>query len=409
MTKYNYKAINTLGRSVRGVVDAMNEIDLYEQLQRAGMELVSCNEIKEGRQKFAIPLPGRGVKVRDLIQIFVHLEQTQTAGVPLLTALNDVRASCENQKLRDAMTTICEAVSNGAALSEAMSNYSDIFQPLYISLVRAGESTGDLTFAYRQLIKYLKWLDNMQRMIKKATRYPTILAIAVVVVMTVMMTIVVPQITAFVEEDMNIELPFITTTLIATKDFFIHYWWFILITPVAVFFGIRTAMRTSESFAFFMDKTALRMPIMGNLIRKISVARYAQTFGAMFAAGINVIKALRSAGETITNRVLAKAVLTIEQKVREGESLSFAFNESGEFPSLVIQMLKVGEETGNLKVVLDQISDFYIADVNDTIDSMMTAIEPLLISVMGGLMLWIAAGSLWPIYSNLGTLVESVN
>jgi type IV pilus assembly protein PilC len=406
--RYNYKAISHRGRSSRGVIEALNEADLYEQLQRAGMELISCSPIKEGKVRLSLPLPGQGIKTRHLIRLFVQLEQMQGAGVPLLSALADARLASESPKMRDVMGAVYQAVSDGASLSEAMVVHPDVFKPLYLSLIRAGENTGDLVFAYKQLIKYLKWLDNLQRMVAKATRYPMILCLAVIVVVVVMMTLVVPEIVAFVRDDMDVELPFVTISLIATSDFFRQNWLSILITPFLVYFSFKGLMRVSEGFATFVDRQTLAMPIIGILIRKISIARYAQTFGAMFAGGINVLKSLRAAGETVMNRVLAQAVLTVEKQVKEGAPLSQAFNESGEFPALVIHMLRVGEETGNLTTVLDQVSEFYAQDVNDTIESGMALIEPILISVMGGLMLWITVGSFWPIYSNLGTLTEGL-
>lgn len=406
MARYNYRALNTVGRSTRGVLEAAGEMDLYEQLQRGGMELVSCKEIVEGKGASTLVSPFGKPKARDLIQIFVHLEQMQSAGIPLLDALADTRASCDNPKLRDAMTAIYQAVSDGSALSEAMSQHQAIFPPLYLSLIRAGENTGDLAFAYRELIRYLKWIDHMQVMVRKATLYPMILTVVVIGVVVLMMGFVVPKIVSFVREDMSVDLPFITVALINTSDFFVAYWYLILLGPVAAFFLFRFALRASEEFALFVDRQFLTLPVAGILIRKISIARYAQTFGAMFASGINVLKSLHAARQTVTNLALLEALAVVEDRVREGAPLSAALNDSGEFPSLVVHMIRVGEETGNLKKVMDQVSEFYSNDVNEAIEAMMTMIEPVLIAVMGGMMFWIAAGSLAPIYGNLGQLIE---
>jgi type IV pilus assembly protein PilC len=408
MARYKYKAVNNTGRAARGVLEAASEADLYEQLQRGGMELVSCSPIVEGAGGFSVGLPTGGPKVRDLIQLFVHLEQMQSAGVPLLNALNDVRASSESPKLRDVMTTVYQDVSDGASLSEAMGAHPSVFKDLYLSLIKAGEHTGDMGFAYRQLIKYLKWLDGMQTLVRKATRYPMILLVVVVAVIVVMMGFVVPAVTEFLEEDMDVELPFATTSLIWTKDMFLGYWWAILGAPVLAFFGIMGLYKTMPPFAYQVDKIILNMPLAGMLVRKISIARYTQTFGAMFASGINVLKALHAAGHTINNRVLKEAVGIVENKVREGAPMSEAFNESGEFPSLVVHMVKVGEETGNLKAVMDQVSDFYTADVNEAVESLITMIEPLLTGILGFMILWIAVGVFQPIYGNLGKLTEAI-
>ena len=210
MQRYKYRAINSRGRPVRGVLSASNEVDLHNQLQSGGLELVSCsgiNEKKGGGFAFF-----NRIKIRDIIQLFLHLEQMQSAGVPLLDALSDIRDTTEQPRLRDIMSDIHKNVSEGASLSEAMANHPKVFTNLYISLVSSGEETGDLTSAYKQLIKYLKWVDQMQSKVRKATRYPMIVTVVVLLTITVMMTVVVPQITSFIK-NIGQALPFYTVAL----------------------------------------------------------------------------------------------------------------------------------------------------------------------------------------------------
>ena len=404
MARYNYRAINGSGRTVKGVLKADSELDLYSQLQGMGSELVSCSEIKEGGGGIDLALPGKGVKVRDLIQLFIHMEQMQSAGVPLLNALSDIRASAETQKMRDILSNIYDAVLSGSSLSEAMSHHQNVFKPIYLSLVEAGEQTGNLSFAYKQLIKYLKWVDKMQTMVRKATRYPMIVTVIVFGVIFVMMKFVVPNIIEFIQEDIGKELPFVTVTLIWASDLFRDYWYLLLGIPIGAVIILMSFYKSSEGFAKSVDGLKLRLPVLGNLERKISIARYTQTFGAMFASGINVIKGLRAANQTVTNRVLSEAIEAVEANVREGMPLSQAFNESGEFPSLVIHMIKVGEETGNLKDVMDQVSEFYTADVDEAVQGMIMSIEPALTAVLGAMILWIAVGVFLPIYGSFGDL-----
>jgi len=200
------------------VIAAASETDLYYQLQKAGMELVQCAPlVKKKGALSSVGLLSR-VKVRDLIQIFLHLEQMQSAGIPLLEALNDIRDTSDNNYLRDILTEIYRDVSEGSSLSEAMSRHPKVFTSLYISLVGSGEETGDMASAYRQLIKYLKWLGAMQTKVRKATRYPMILLAVVILTIVVMMGYVVPQIVGFIE-NLDQVLPFYTTALMATSTF----------------------------------------------------------------------------------------------------------------------------------------------------------------------------------------------
>lgn len=399
MERYKYRAMNSKGRPIRGVISAANEVDLYNQLHSAGLELIQCTPLNKNKGLFSNIGLKQGVKVRDLIQLFLHLEQMQGAGVPLLEALGDIRDTTEHDGLRDIMSEIHRDVSEGSALSEAMALHPKVFKNLYISLVGSGEETGDMTAAYRQLIKYLKWVDQMQAKVRKATRYPIILVVVVVLTIMVMMGVVVPQIVGFIRY-LDQELPIYTTALMATSDFFVAYWWAVLATFIAIPVTIFALRRSSEDMAYRIDLMMLNMPIMGPLIRKISVARFSQTFGALYASGIDVLKALDSARRTVNNLAIVEALEGVSEQVKAGSPLSEAFNASGEFPSMVVRMLKVGEESGNLTVVLEQVSDFYTADVDESVQALIAMIEPLLTMILGVMILWIAVAVFGPIYSS---------
>ena len=344
------------------------------------------------------------------------MEQMQSAGVPLLDALSDIRDGAENDMMRDMMSEIHRDVRDGSSLSEAMAKHPKVFKALYLSLIKAGEDTGDLTSSYLQLVKYLKWVDAMQSKIRKATRYPIIVTFVVIFVIVFMMSVVVPQIVGFLKY-LDIELPWYSVALIATSNFFIEpqfhifglpIYGVIIIAVVPTIFIITfiTLKRSSENIAYQLDSLYLKMPILGNLIRKITIARYAQTFSALFASGIDVIKALKSARNTVSNRVLIDAMEGVEVYVKSGSPLSDALNASGEFPSMVVRMVKIGEESGNLSPVLDQVSEFYTKDVDEAIEGLIEMIQPTLTVILASVIVWIAAGSLGPIYINLGNMVD---
>ena len=385
-------------------------------MQSAGLELVDCSVLGSGKKSAFGQIGAKKIKLRDVIQLFVQLEQMQSAGVPLLDALSDVRDSTENDSLRDMMSEVFRDVSDGSALSEAMAKHPKTFKPLYISLVEAGEETGDLTSSYLQLIKYLKWVDSVQAKIRKATRYPMIVTGVVLLTVTFMMSMVVPQIVGFLKF-LDLELPWFTVALIATSNFFVEEQFnllglpvygsmIVLIVPVILFALLKLLRKSSDNIAYKLDALYLKMGVIGPLIRKISIARYAQTFGALYASGIDVIGALEASRATVTNLVMLDAMESVEGHVKAGAALSEAFNASGEFPSLVVRMVKVGEESGNLTPVLDQVSEFYTHDVNEAIESLIEMIQPTLTAILGLIIAWIAAGSLGPIYMNLGNFMD---
>ena len=396
MEKYKYRALNAKGRPIKGVLGAMNETDLFNQLQTAGLELVSATPLskKKGKTHFLTK-----VKIRDLIQLFMHLDQMENAAVPILDSLADIRDTTDNVALRDAVSEIYRDVFEGSKLSEALGKHPKIFHNLYVSLIAAGEEPGKMNRSYQQLIKYLKCVDEMQTRIRKAVRYPIIVGVVVLGAVALMMGFVVPQIVEFIR-NMEMELPFSTTSLIATSDFFAQYWWAVLATPVILFLVAMALRKSSQDIAYQIDKYIIVAPVFGSLVRKINIARFCQTFGALYSAGLAILPSIKAATNTVTNLALIEALESIQSLVKTGSPLSEAFNGSGEFPSMVVRMIKVGEDSGNLTTVLDQVSDFYTSDVDEETQKLIAMIEPSLTMVLGGMILWIAVGVFGPIYNS---------
>lgn len=391
--------MNDTGRPIRGVLHAANESDLYKQLKEAGLELVDCSAIKKKGGVFA----GRGIfnkiKVRDLIQFFLHLRQMQGAGIPILDSLADIRDTADNDAFRDVVSEMYRELSEGSSFSEAMANHPKVFTNLHVSLIASGEENGDIQSSCNQLIIYLKWVDKMQSRVRKATRYPMLLLAAVIGTVTVMMAFVVPQIVGFIA-NLDQDLPMATKTLMATSDFFVEYWSIVLLVPTVLVGGSIILSRVSESFAYQVDSLILRLPIMGGLVRKINIARFSQTFGVLFLGGIDILKALEAASNTVGNRVLKEGLENVSKYVKSGDPLSEGLNKSGEFPSMVVRMVRVGEASGNLTVVLNQVAEFYTNDVDEEVEKVIAMIEPSLTAILGGMILWIAVGVFGPIYSS---------
>lgn len=402
LRQYKYRAINKIGKLVKGMMSAASEADLYNQLQESGLELLKASPVQDGLID-KIPFLKKKIKIRDLIQLFVHMRELQSAGVPVLESLADIRDTTDRGELRDVMANVHRDVSDGSSLSEAFEKHPRIFTSIFISFIRAGEESGKLAFTYEQLLKYLRWVDDMQVKIKKATRYPLILMGVILLTVSVMMGYVVPQIVEFIR-GLDQELPVYTRALIVTSDFFKVYWWAVLSFPVAVIVLIRVLKGISRDFGMMIDNLLMNLPVFGPIIRKINIARYTQTFGALFSSGIDILKCLRSAQETVTNLSLSVALDGVYTRVQNGTTLSKALMEAGEFPSLVIRMIRIGEDSGNLTSVMDQVSEFYTRDVDEAVSGLITMIEPALTAVLGGMLLWIAAGVFGPIYNSFESM-----
>ncbi|MCH7930820.1 MAG: type II secretion system F family protein [Proteobacteria bacterium] len=400
MPEFAYRAMDQRQRWLRGRLRAVSELELDQRLRDRGVDLIDCKEIKVTR---GLNLFGSKISSRDLTQFCIHLEQMDAAGVPLIESLSEARDSVVSQQLQDVITEIERDVNEGAPLSTAFGAHPEVFGEVFSSLIAAGETTGNLTDSFNQLVRHLKWTEALNAKIKKATRYPIILGIAVFGAGMFMMMFVVPQVVEMLKM-IGQELPFATLALIATSNVIQDYWYLILSLPVAVFVLFKLARGTSEDFAFKTDVVALRLPVAGDVIRKMALSRFAHIFAVTFQSGIEILDCLESAKRMIGNRCLRQAVDVVKDQVQGGDSLSVAMRTSGEFPPMVVHMVKVGEDSGNLEATLWNVAEFYDRDVNEAVDAMISMIEPALIVVMGGMMAWIAVGVFGPLYSNLGSL-----
>jgi len=400
MPDYRYRAINQNGRIVRGAVVASNEQDLNGLIESAGLDLIECKVVSEKR---LTKLLQQRVKVRDLIQMSIHLEQLQRAGVPLMESLAEVRDSTEAPRLRDALSRITREVNDGVSLSAAFGSHPKLFGHVFQSLVAAGEQTGQMAEAFGQLVAHLKWTDEMSGKVKKATRYPAILAVVVTIVIMFMMSFVVPQITTLLKAN-GAELPFMTRALVSTSDFIRDYWFMLPIVAIGVVVGLISGRNMSQDFRYLTDYYLLRLPVIGMVLRKIALARFAYMFSTMFRGGIELLACLDASKRLVNNLALMEALSVVREGVQSGLGLSVAMRSSGEFPPLVLRMIKVGEDSGNMSDALNNVAEMYNRDVDESVQGMISFIEPALTIVMGGIMAWIAIAVFGPIYDSLGAM-----
>ena len=400
MPGYSYSGVNERGKRVNGTLNANNEVDLYQRLKALNVELISA-KLEQGRRSFRLLAPK--VKNRDLIQVCLHVQQLQAAGVGLLESLADVRDSTEQRRLRDLLSEIYSDVSEGSSLSEAFGKHPRVFGTVFESLISAGEASGNLVESFTQLIKHLKWVDEINGKIKKAIRYPSFMLVVIMGLFMFMMTTVVPQVTSFLAANGQ-KLPLITTALIATSQFVQSFWWVIVATPISSVVGLTVLARSSQDVAYRVDYLKLRLPMFGPVLRKVALSRFAHFFATMFQSGVPILDCLGTAQKVVGNLVLASSLATVRTQVQEGNSLSSGLKDTGEFPTLVLRMVKIGEDSGNLGETLENVTEFYDRDVNETVDGMVGSIEPVLTLFAGLLMGWIVAAVIGPIYSGMGKM-----
>lgn len=400
MVQFAYRAINDKGRNVRGKITAANDADLFNQLRSIGLELVDAKPIKDNR--LAIALAPK-VKVRDQIQLCLHLEQLQNAGVPLIEGLADVRDSTTNARLRDMLAEIYRDVSDGSSLSDAFGKHPRVFGAVFTALLSAGEASGNLNESFAQLVKHLKWTEAVNAKVKKAIRYPSFILLMMAALFFFMMTLVVPEVVGFLK-GMGTDLPVVTTTLIATSDAVQAYWWAMIGAPFVAVLGLKALVKASPGFAYAMDSLLLRLPVLGDLVRKISLSRFSHFFAIMFQSGVPLLSCLETAQRVVVNKVLQAALEQVREAVQTGVPLSVAMQRSGQFPSLVTRMVRIGEDSGNLSGTLENVTDFYDRDVDETVDKVVAMAEPGLTLAAGLLMAWIIGGVFGPLYDSLGQM-----
>lgn len=393
MAAFAYKAIDARGRTRRGRLEAANVADLEVRLVRLGLDLVTCR-VRGAR---AAENDRTGIRRLDLITFCFHLEQLVRAGVPILEGLADLRDSIGHRRLREVTAAMIDAIEGGQSLSGAMASFPNIFDPVLVSLVRAGEQSGRLTLVLQKIIENLKWQDEQAAYTKKLLLYPAIVTVIVVAVLIFLMLYVVPQLVTFLAT-MGQELPWQTRALIATSSAISHYWYLALSLPLLTTIGLVAAVKTNPRFAERLDEWWLHVPLLGPVLRKLIITRVSTVFSIMYSSGITVLECMRTAETIAGNRAIASALRDAGRMIADGGGISRSFAATGLFPPLVVRMLRVGENTGALEAALDNVSYFYTRDVAESVERLQALIMPAVTIILGAMLFWIIASVLGPIY-----------
>jgi type IV pilus assembly protein PilC len=399
MSSFNYKAIDQLGRPAIGQMDALNEVDLEIRLGRMGLDLITYRAVAK-----SVNLLSRSkVSNQDLVMFCFQIEQLSSAGVPLLECLNDLRESSNNPYFQKVLGAISAEVEGGKMLSQALAEHPHVFTEVFISLVSAGEQTGQLSVVFNNLFNTLRWQDELMSQTKKLLAYPAFVAIVVFGTVAFLMSYLVPQMASFLK-NMGQDLPMNTKFLIALSNAFVNYWWLMIGVPALVVIGLATMIKTNPMARYRFDMIKLNLPYTGPILNKIIMARFARYFALMYQTGIPILDAIKICEKIVGNRVVADALSRVHAQISAGESMSESFRNAGLFPQLVVRMIKVGESAGALDKSLLNISYFYDRDVNDSMDKLLKMIEPALTVFLGLILGFIMYSVLGPVYDSFSKL-----
>ena len=392
MPLMHYKAMDERGRKLAGRIEAVNPDDLELRLSRLGLDLINFREARAGRGI------GRGrVRRGDLIGFCFHMEQLVAAGVPLIEGLSTLRDSAGNPRLREVLAGMIESIEGGETLSGAMQEHPRVFGPVFVNLVRAGELSGRMGEVLGSLNAHLKWQNEQLALARRLLTYPVIAGAVVALVVCFLMIHLVPQLVSFIE-GMGRELPAHTRALLLVSDLFVAYWPFILPAPVVCIAAAGAFCRLSPAAAYAADDLKLRIWLVGPIMKKIILARFASSFALLYASGITVLECARICEALSGNRAVEDAIRRAGRKIAQGSSICAGFEATGLFSPLVLRMLRLGESTGGLDAALLNVSRYYDRSVTESMERLQAMLGPLITLALGGVLFWVIFSVLGPIY-----------
>lgn len=390
MASFEYVAKNANGESISGSMDAINQEMVADRLLSRGTVPVSIAEVVEKKSALDIDIAkafqSKRVNLQELVMFSRQMYSLTKAGIPLTRAISGLLETSNSYALREALETINSDLNAGNNLATAFSRHDKIFSPLYISLIHVGENSGRLEEAFQQIANYLELEQKTKQRIKSATRYPTFVISAIVAAVVIINVVVVPQFTKLFESFGVAQLPLPTRILMATSDFFLNFWPHLIVgVSAAIFFFIRYIK--SKKGKLWWDRIKLKFPIIGDIIYRALLARFARTFSMMIRSGVPLINALNIVADVVDNDWVAQHVRDMRNGVERGESIRIVATRAELFSPLVLQMIAVGEETGQLDEMLEQVATFYEEQVDYDLKKLSDYIEPVLIVFIGGIVL----------------------
>ena len=399
MPAFVYKGRNSRGDAVVGRVEAESADSVADQLFSLGITPIHIDalvEREEPLQALVRKLGGGQPRLEEVILFSRQMYALTKAGVPLVRGLKGLAESTRNYALKDAIADMVDTLESGRDLATALSMHPRIFSPLYVNIVRVGENSGALEEAFLRMFQYLTMDHTIRTKIKQALRYPAIVLVFVAVAITIITMFVIPAF-AKVFAQGNVDLPLATRAILAVSGFMVNYWWAVFGAVGAGFVWFRYWVKT-ERGRYRWDKARFGIPVVGDIVLRATLARFARAFSTTFRSGVPLVQALTLTANALDNEYLGERVLAMRNGVERGESLLRSASGVGLFTPLVLQMIAVGEETGQVDEMLDEVADFYEREVEHDIDNLSAAIEPILIVAIGLMVLVLALGVFLPMW-----------
>ncbi len=405
MATFTYEAIDSMGKTLRNKLDADNEQAVLAKLHEQKFHVVNIALAKGGNQAAVSGSVGVKGKVK-LVSLVVFARQFSTminAGISIVKCLDILENQTKDVALKAVLIAVRKDVKDGATLTDALAKHPNVFNKLFVNMIRAAEIGGILDIILDRLAGFLEKEMEMKQKVKSAMMYPAIVLVFAFFIVIALFIFVLPRFKD-IFSSMNVDMPPTTQFLFDASDFVLHFWWIILAIGGAAAFAFVQFSKTVKG-RYQIDKWKLKVPIVGELSLKVSVSRFTRTFGTLIASGVPMMRSMEIIGETSGNAVLAEAVNNARSSIREGQKISQPLAQSGLFPSMVTHMIDVGEETGRLSDMLVKVSDFYDNEVDAMIKGLTSLIEPMLIVFMGVVVGFIAISVMAPIFK----LVSSIH
>lgn len=396
MATYTYRAIDSNANILAGKMQARDEADLENKLTGLGLTLIEA--VKAGL--FDLAAGSTRFSQQDLVNFSYFLHMIITSGMSIMNGLGDLMENQENGKIAQVAGLVYTRVEAGMSLSEAMQEYPAVFPDYYVQMIAAGEASGKLEKMLTDLMRYLEWQMNFRKTVQSALVYPAMVLSAVILLITALFVFVFPRLVTILV-GLRVELPLPTKVIIAVAGFVSSYFVFIVLGIAAAAVLFRFWLKTYGGRRAF-DSFLLSLPLLGQLIRKIDLSRYCKTLATLHAAGLNVEQTFLISASVVRNVVLAEGLTVVTESVVNGEGIGPSMMKSGIFPSLVIEMVTIGEKTGNLDTAVQRVSDMFDKEVPDTLKKVFSYFEPLIIVLLGVLVLGVLLSVFLPIYKIAG-------
>ena len=402
MSVYEYTALDVNGKNTSGIVDAESALAARQKLRDSKIFPVSIKEAsvtsaeKESKTSSLLRFFSRSIKPSELSMMTRHLATLVGAGFPLVSAIDALIPQTGSHVFKKTLANIKDSIVEGNSFADALSLYPEIFSAIYINMVRSGETSGTLEIVLERLADIAEKQQALRSQIRSALVYPVFMLIVGAVVLFFLLAYIVPNITS-IFSDMNQILPAPTRFLIAFSDLFKHYWWVIFIVILVLIFAVRSIKKTSKG-SYFLDKSLLSFPLVGTLARKLAVARFSRTLGSLLENGVPMLHALEIVKNIVGNIIISNAVETAAKEVEGGQGLGMVLAETGVFPNLFTQMVKVGEQSGELEKMLKKAADVYENEIELSVMNITSMLEPVMILIMGIIVAFIVISICLPIF-----------